>query len=46
VIAQKGGKVAKAARIQLEKTTGEEVVTPLNAKNIDHPVLDNRNNQE
>lgn len=31
-VAQKGGNVAKAARLQLEKTTGKNVVTPLNAK--------------
>ncbi len=34
VVAQKGGKVAKAARRQLEKTTGKKVVTKLNAKSI------------
>jgi len=33
-IARKGGNVAKAARLQLEKTTGKKVVTKLNAKNI------------
>lgn len=32
VVAQKGGKVAKAARAQLEKTTGKKVVTKQNAK--------------
>lgn len=32
VIAQKGGNVAKQARLQLEKELGEAVVTPLNAK--------------
>jgi hypothetical protein len=35
LVAQKGGKVAKAARIQLEKTTGKKVVTKLNAKTLD-----------
>jgi hypothetical protein len=33
-VAQKGGKVAKAARLQLEKTTGKKVVTKLNAKGL------------
>ena len=32
VVAQKGGNVAKQARLQLEKELGEAVVTPLNAK--------------
>ncbi len=31
-VAQKGGKVAKAARLQLENTTGKKVVTNQNAK--------------
>lgn len=31
-VAKKGGKVAKAARMQLEKTTGKKVVTAQNAK--------------
>ena len=34
VVAQKGGKVAKAARLQLENTTGKKVVTNQNAKAI------------
>ncbi|HET7114993.1 MAG TPA: Bro-N domain-containing protein [Hanamia sp.] len=34
VVAQKGGKVAKAARVQLENTTGKKVVTKLNAKSL------------
>ncbi len=33
-VARKGGKVAKAARIQLENTTGKKVVTKLNAKQL------------
>ncbi len=33
-VAQKGGKVAKAARIQLENTTGKKVVTKQNAKEL------------
>ena len=32
IVAKKGGKVAKAARVQLEKTTKKKVVTELNAK--------------
>ncbi len=31
-VARKGGEVAKAARLQLENTTGKKVVTKLNAK--------------
>lgn len=34
-VAKSGGAVAKAARVQLEKTTGKKVVTNLNAKMID-----------
>lgn len=34
VVAQKGGDVAKAARIQLELSTGKKVVTALNAKKL------------
>jgi hypothetical protein len=41
VVAKKGGNVAKAARLQLEKSTGKKVVTSLNAKNIDSKSLDN-----
>jgi len=33
-VAVKGGNVAKAARVQLEKTTGKRVVTKLNAKEL------------
>ena len=33
-VARKGGKVAKAARVQLEKTTGKSVVTSKNAKDL------------
>ncbi|MFH1050189.1 MAG: Bro-N domain-containing protein [bacterium] len=35
VIAKKGGNVAKAARLKLEKTTGRNVVTKLNAKSLE-----------
>ena len=34
IVAQKGGKVAKAARVQLENTTGKKVVTKLNANSL------------
>jgi hypothetical protein len=33
-VARKGGKVADAARKQLEKNTGKDVVSPLNAKEL------------
>ena len=33
-VARKGGKVAKAARVQLEETTGKSVVTSKNAKDL------------
>ena len=33
-VARKGGNVAKAARVQLEETTGKSVVTGKNAKDI------------
>ncbi len=35
VVARKGGKVAKAARLQLENTTGKKVVTRKNAMQIE-----------
>ncbi len=46
VVARKGGGVAKAARLQLEKTTGKKVVTKLNARNLDNPMLRVGNNKE
>jgi len=46
VITRKGGNVAKAARLQLEKTTGKKVVTKLNAKNLDNPMLKKKNDEE
>ena len=46
VVARKGGDVAKAARLQLEKTTGKKVVTKLNARNLDNPMLRAGNNKE
>lgn len=39
VVAKKGGTVAKAARLQLEKSTRKNVVTRLNAKNLDNKEL-------
>jgi hypothetical protein len=46
VVARKGGYVAKAARLQLEKTTGKKVVTKLNAKNLDNTMLKASNDEE
>jgi len=46
VVARKGGNVAKAARLQLEKTTGKKVVTKLNAQNLDSPMLKTSNDEE
>lgn len=34
VVAQRGGEVARNARLELEEKTGQKVVTPLNAKTI------------
>jgi len=34
IVAQKGGNVAKAARVQLENTTGKKVITKQNAKGL------------
>ncbi|MHC1707318.1 MAG: BRO family protein [Bacteroidales bacterium] len=34
IVARKGGKVAEAARLQLERTTGKNVVTKQNAKSL------------
>lgn len=42
IVAQKGGKVAKAARQQLEKTTGKKVVTKLNAKHLDNKKIEDK----
>ena len=38
-VAQKGGNVAKAARLQLENTTGKKVVSKQNAKTISDKVI-------
>lgn len=45
-VAQKGGNVAKAARLQLENTTGKKVVSRLNAKHLDDPKLGGRKEGE
>ena len=45
-VAQKGGNVAKAARLQLENTTGKKVVTKLNAKQLDKNSLENRSDEK
>ena len=37
-VAQKGGKVARSARVELEKQLGHSVVTPINAKNYLNPI--------
>lgn len=42
-VAQKGGSVAKAARLQLEQNTGTKVVTRLNARNIESKGLKEEN---
>jgi len=42
-VAQKGGGVAKAARLQLEQSTGSKVVTRLNAKSITNKGLNEEN---
>ena len=39
IVAKKGGSVAKAARLQLEKNTGKNVVTQLNAKKLENKGL-------
>lgn len=39
-VAQKGGDVAKAARKQLEDTTGKKVITPKNAKELGNNQID------
>ena len=47
-VARKGGKVAKAARVQLEETTGKSVVTNKNAKDLQSlpQPPDNNENEE
>lgn len=43
-VAKKGGDVAKAARLKLEKTTGKKVVTNLNANSIANPTSTKKGN--
>ncbi|OQX77692.1 MAG: hypothetical protein B6D61_06760 [Bacteroidetes bacterium 4484_249] len=45
VVARKGGKVANAARVQLEKTTGKKVVSRKNAKSLKPPANKKLNKQ-
>ncbi len=45
-VARNGGNVAKAARLQLERTTGKKVITKLNAKKLDDTSLNSRNDPE
>ena len=40
-VAREGGKVADAAKKQLEKSTGKKVITPLNAKELGKRIDDN-----
>lgn len=42
-VAQKGGEVARNARLELEQKTGQKVVTSLNAKSIQKGVEDGEN---
>jgi hypothetical protein len=46
VVAKQGGNVAKAARLQLEKTTGKKVVTKLNARDLHNPMLKDKADDE
>jgi len=45
-VAKKGGKVADAARKQLEKNTGKSVISSLNAKQLGKKLADNNNEIE
>ena len=45
-VAQKGGEVARTARLELESHTGRKVVTSLNAKDIHNQQLLNHDNKE
>lgn len=45
-VARRGGSIARDARLQLEKETGEKVVTSLNAKSILQVKNDNQNNEK
>lgn len=43
-IAERGGTIAKEARLKLEAETGQPVVSPLNAKRIS--ILNNKDDKE
>jgi hypothetical protein len=45
-VARKGGNVAKAARMQLENTTGRKVVSSLNAKQLKNNSLKSQNEKD
>ncbi len=45
-VAQKGGEVARTARLELESHTGRKVVTSLNAKDIHNHQLLNHDNKD
>lgn len=45
-VARRGGSIARDARLQLEKETGEKVITSLNAKSILQVKNDNQNNEK
>lgn len=40
IVAKKGGDVANAAKVKLESTTGNKVVTSQNAKTLANPEVD------
>jgi BRO family, N-terminal domain len=42
IVAKKGGEVAKAAKLQLEKTTGKKVVSRLNAKHLEDKTIEDK----
>ena len=44
-VAEKGGNVAKSARVALEKELGHSVITPLNAKTYINQLNDKSNDQ-
>ena len=46
LIAQEGGNVAKAARLQLETTIGESVVTSIKASDYIHPIIEETSEDE
>ena len=44
-VAQKGGKVADAAKKQLESTTGKKVISPLNSKDLNKRIGKDKNRE-